>query len=461
MPSKQRSRKTKHLLEQNINDHAAGIDIGAEEIVVAIALDRDEQRPVRTYGSFTSDLRSLKDWLLSHQIKTVAMESTGVFWIPLYDILEDAGIEVCLVNARHVKGVPGKKTDVCDAQWLQQLHRAGLLKSSFRPRVEIIEVRQLMRHRQNLIRESSRHIQHIQKALSEMNLQIHHVFSDLDGKSAMRIIESILEGERDVNLLWELRDSRVKAPKEKFQKAMEGNYQEAQLFTLRQCHRAWGTTQSAIEECNRRIERTLNELVPEEMQDQQRPNQGVKRRQKHKNDLGFDVYQTAYQYYGTDLSRIDGVSSGLLGVLMSEIGDKDDLLKNFPSAKHFCSWLGLCPDQRISGGKVLQSKTRRVVNQVTAAFRMAAFGVTNGHSKMGEFARKMKSRLGKVEGTTAVAHKLARLVYTLIRTGESYTEQKAFTSSTQSRSKKIKLLKKIAKSINLNINISDCIPDSC
>ena len=202
------TRKTKHLLKQAIHPDAAGIDIGAEEIVVAIPLDRDDDRPVRTYESFTADLKSLRDWLIEHRIQTVAMESTGVYWIPLYDLLESSSIEVCLVNARHVKGVPGKKTDVCDAQWLQQLHTAGLLKSSFRPRVEIDKVRQLMRHRANLIRESARHIQHMQKALTEMNLQIHHVFSDLDGKSAMLIIESILSDNRNVDELWELRDSR-------------------------------------------------------------------------------------------------------------------------------------------------------------------------------------------------------------------------------------------------------------
>jgi transposase len=451
-------RKTKHLLKQTIHCNAAGIDIGAEEVVVAIPLDRDEEQPVRTYESFTPDLRELRDWLIGHQIQTVAMESTGVYWIPLYDLLEASGIEVCLVNARHVKGVPGKKTDVCDAQWLQQLHAAGLLKSSFRPRCEIVQVRQLMRHRSNLIRESSRHIQHMQKALTEMNLQIHHVFSDLDGKSAMLIIESILNGNRNVDKLWDLRDSRVKAPKEKFQKAMEGNYQDAQLFILKQCHEAWVYTQDCIMACGVEIESTLNENIPEEGKLKQMPVISGQRKRKHKNSLGFNVYQMSYQYYGVDLSGVDGVSSGLLSILMSEIGEREDFLKNFKSAKHFCSWLGLCPDQRISGGKVLSSKTRRVVNRVTEAFRMGAFGVTNAHCRMGEYARRMKSRLGKVEGTTAVAHKIARLVYTLIKTRIPYDEEKAFKPNSYSRSKRLSMLKKMAKSLDLTIDVKSLEP---
>ena len=234
---------------------------------------------------------------------------------------------------------------------------------------------------------------------------------------------------------------------------MEGNYQEAQLFILKQCHEAWINTQRSMEACNTEIESTLNESIPEEGKDKQRPKIEGQLKRNGKNSLGFDVHQMAYQYYGVDLSGIDGVSSGLLSVLMSEIGTREDFLKSFKSAKHFCSWLGLCPDQRISGGKVLSSKTRRVVNRVTEAFRMSAFGVTNAHNGMGEYARRMKSRLGKVEGTTAVAHKIARLVYTLINTRIAYDQKQAFKPNAYSRVRKLNLLKKIAKSLDVSIEI--------
>ena len=450
MAKRAQKQKRKHLLEQTLNPLSAGIDIGAEEIVAAIPPNLTQSNPVKTYESFTSGLKALRDWLLLHQIATVAMESTGVYWIPLYEILEEAGIEVCLVNARHVKGVPGKKTDVCDAQWLQQLHSAGLLKSSFRPRGEIITIRQLVRYRANCIQAAAREIQHMQKALSEMNLQIHHVFSDLDGVSAMRILEAILKGERDVEKLWDMRDGRVKAPKEKFLKAMEGHYQPAQLFILKQCHLKWKQEQEAIIECDREIEKYLQQASPDYGDS---PPPALKPTKKHrtgsKNSFGGDIFEMGNLYYGVDLSTVDGVSAGLLGVLMSEIGTRDDLLKNFKTSKRFCSWLGLCPDQKISGGKVLQTKTRRVVNKITEALRLCAFSAGHSKSAMGEYTRRMKGRLGKVEGITAAAHKLARILYSMIASRQPYNESEAFKVNEYSVAKKEKIFKSLAKSLDI------------
>ena len=447
MAKRKQNRKTKHLLTQTIHPDAAGIDVGAEELVVAVPLDRDDQ-PIRTYSTFTDDLYALRDRLRSHSVTTVAMESTGTYWVAIYEILEAAGIAVCLVNARHVKGVPGKKTDVCDAQWLQQLHTAGLLKASFRPSREVVAVRQLMRHRSELIRDASRHLQHMQKALTEMNLKIHHVFSDLDGVSAMRIVEAILAGQRDVDALWALRDRRCKATKAIFLKAMQGDWQQSQLFILGQSHASWLQVRAAITECDAMVETLMGEVAGE--CEQSLPALNVKRR-RAKNDLSFDIYKEGYRFYGVDLSTIDGVSAGTLAVLMSELGNAHDILTRFRTAGAFASWLGLCPDNRISGGKILKTKTRRVVNRVSAALRMAAQGVSHAKCALGAYCRRMKGRLGKAEGITAVAHKLARLIYALIKTRKPYDEATAFPTTAQTQARRLKALKRLAKSLNMQV----------
>ncbi|MEL0016872.1 MAG: IS110 family transposase [Rhodospirillales bacterium] len=445
MAKRRNKNKTKHLLAQNIHTNAAGIDIGAEELVAAIPQERDD-RPVRSFGTFTEDIHSLCKWLLSAGITTVAMESTGTYWISPYEILEDAGIEVCLVNAQHVKGVPGKKTDVCDAQWLQQLHTAGLLKASFRPTREVVSVRQLVRHRSNLVKDTSRHLLHMQKALTEMNLKIHHVFSDLDGASAMRIIEAILDGQRDPEVLWKLRDIRCRTSRTTFFKAIQGDWQTSQLFILKQCHQAWKQTREAITQCDDTIQELMTK-VPSETQEQ------VPKipRSRTKNHMCFDVYQEAYRFYGVDLSSIDGISAGVLPVIMSELGNSQDILSNFRSGKALASWLGLCPDNRISGGKVLGSKTRRVSNRIANALRMAAQSLTHANSALGEHCRRMKARLGKTEGTTAVAHKLARLIYALIKSKEPYDESKAFQTTGKVRERRLKKLKKLAESMEMKL----------
>lgn len=448
MSKRKYNRKTKHLLKQTIHSDAGGIDIGAEELVVAVPVDRDQQ-PVRTFDTFTADLHAMRDWLIACNVTSVAMESTGTYWIPSYEILEEAGIKVCLVNARHVKGVPGKKTDVCDAQWLQQLHTAGLLKASFRPTREVVAVRQLMRYRSQLVKDAGRHLQHMQKALSEMNIKLHHVFSDLDGVSAMRIIEAILSGERDPDSLWQLRDRRCKTNRETFDKSIQGDWQESQLFILGQCLNTWKQTRQSIDECNDKVESLMAKVEGET--DAPLPKASWKQRRLFKNDLNFDIYQEAYRYYGVDLSSIDGVSAGTITTLMCELGNANDILSNFKSGGNFASWLGLCPDNRISGGKILSCKTRRVVNRVAAALRMAAQGLTHSKSEMGNYCRRMKARLGKAEGTTAVAHKLARLIYALIQTKESYDEAKAFQTNAKTKSRRIKSLKKMAESLGFQV----------
>ena len=319
---KNRASKTQHSINTVANPDAAGIDIGAEELVVAVPHDRDPQS-VRTFSSFTTGVLAMRDWLVSCGIKTVAVESTGNYWITTYDILEQAGIDVCLVNARHVKGVPGKKTDVCDAQWLQQLHAAGLLKKSFRPSQDIVPLRYLMRHRAGLIEDSSRQIQLMQKVLTEMNLKIQHVFSDLDGVSAQAIITAIVAGERDAKTLAGLRDPRCRSSEQTIIEALGGHYRDEYVFVLEQSQSLWRQQLGAIATCDEQIEKLTQKIYTPSRPQEEAPATGSKpksRPQKGKNAPGYDFIGEAKRFYGVDLSEIDGVSSGLLSVLMSEVG---------------------------------------------------------------------------------------------------------------------------------------------
>ena len=448
MPKKKIQKpEQKHLLDRVENPDAAGIDIGAEELVVAVPSDRDPEF-VRSFPSFTPDLHDLRDWLLKCGVKTVAIESTGNYWIAVYQILEDAGLKVFLVNARHVKGIGGKKTDVCDAQWLQQLHRAGLLRKSFRPTKEIAPLRYLMRHRAQLVESAARELQLMQKVLNECNLQLHHVFSDLDGQSALRIIEAILAGERDSEVLAQTRDRRCRTSHEKIIKALQGDYREEYLFVLGQCLQRWKQTQEAIGECDAKVAVIVASI---EADTEPVPTDALPPRRYHKNSPGFEIFAEARRFYGVDLAAIPGVSSSTLAVLMSELGPGIHIKTAFPSAKHFCSWLGLCPENRISGGKVLTAKTRQSANRVTAALRLCGQALGHAHSQLGDFCRRMKGRLGKAEGITAAAHKLARIIYSLILTRKPYDEALAFALTPQKKARRIRRVLEQAARLGLKL----------
>ena len=411
----------KQGLNPRAHPDAAGIDIGAEELVAAVPPGRCAGDTVRTFSSFTVGVEALRDWLLACGIQTAALESTGNYWITTYSLLSDAGIDVCLVNARHVKGVPGKKTDVCDAQWLQQLHSAGLLKKSFRPDQAIVPLRYLMRHRSEIIAEAGRQTQLMQKVLTEMNLHIHHVFSDVDGVSAQAIFIAILAGERDAQRLAALRDKRCRSPKEKIIDALKGDYRPEYLFVLRQCQQRWTQCNQAITECDVQIAVLVKSVSGDT--DAPPPTAPAEQRRIHKNTPAtLPIYDEAYRFYGVDLSAVPGVSAGVLGVLMSEVGTGSQMRKAFRSAEAFSSWMGLCPDNRISGGKVLKAKTRKVPSRVARALRLAAQCVSRSDNKIGEFCRRLKARLGKAEGIVATAHKLARILYGMIKSRQAYTE---------------------------------------
>lgn len=408
---------------------AVGIDVGAEEFVAALPPDRCKQT-VRTFPTYTSGVAALRDWLLEHGIKTAALESTGNYWIMLYDKLTEAGIDVYLVNARHVKGVPGKKTDVCDAQWLQQLHAAGLLRKSFRPALEIVPLRYLMRHRSEMIEHAATQLHLMQKVLTEMNLKLHHVFSDIDGASAQAIIAAILAGERDAQVLAKLRDRRCRSPLADILEALKGDYRPEYLFVLRQAWEAWQHTQKAIAACDAQ----LSALALKVAGQIKTTLPAASNKQQHKlakNSPDMGIYQTGWRFYGVDLSDIPGVSAGLISSLVSEVGTREQMLGAFRSAGAFASWLGLCPDNRVSGGKVLKARTRKVPSRLARALRLAAFGLQRSDDPMGQMLRRFKGKLGKAEGTTATAHKLVRVIYGVIKSQRSYDAKEAFKLSPQ------------------------------
>jgi transposase len=398
--------------------HAAGIDVGATEMYVAVPPDRDSQS-VRCFATFTSDLLRLADWLKQCGISSVAMESTSVFWIPLFQILEERGFRVCLVNARHVKNVPGRKTDVLDCQWLQYLHSVGLLRASHRPPQTICGLRSIWRHRESLVQIAATHIQHMQKALDQMNLQLHHVISDITGATGLAIVDAILAGQRDPEKLAELRNRQIKASRETVIQSLIGDYRAEHVFVLRQSLTAYRQYQTWITECDRDIEKQL-ETLETKIDPAEKPLAKSKDRHKpRRNEARFDLRNHLYRVFGVDLTAVPGISSLTAQVLLTEVGA--DLTK-FPTASAFASWLGLCPDNRISGGKILSVRTRHVVSRLAAALRMAAQSLHRSQSYLGDYFRRFRARLGTPAAITAAAHKLARILYHLITTREAYSE---------------------------------------
>jgi transposase len=402
-----------------LEPHAAGIDIGAEEIYAAVPPERDEE-PVRRFSSFTCDLQALADWLERCDIRTVAMESTSVYWIPLFQLLEERGFEVYLVNAHYLKSVPGRKSDVSDCQWIQYLHSVGLLRASFRPPEEICAVRSLWRHRASLLQMASEHILHIQKSLSQMNLQVHHVLSDITGASGQAILDAILRGERDPVVLAQLCNARVKSPREKVAQALEGNYRSEHLFTLKQSLDGYRYYQKLIAELDGEIARLMKTLpsaahhpapIPARTKHSAYQRQG--------NDPVFDLRSELYRIAGVDLTDIPGISAITAQVLLTEIGPD---VRRFRNASAFASWLGLCPEKRISGGKVLSCKTRKVKNRAAIALRLGANSLCRAKGYFGEFFRRMRAKLGTAQAITATAHKIARVLYHVLLTREPYAE---------------------------------------
>jgi transposase len=399
-----------------LNAHAAGIDVGASEHYVAVPADRDEQ-PVRRFGAFTEELHALAQWLLQCGIKTVALESTGVYWIPLFQILESYGLAVKLVNARHVKNVPGRKSDVQDCQWLQQLESFGLLRGSFRPEAKICVLRSYMRQREMLIRSAGRYVQQMQKALTQMNIKLHHVISELSGQTGLAIVRAIVAGERDRLKLAALKDRRVRSDVLTIAKSLEGDYRAEHLFALKQALELYDYYQQKIAECDAEICKEMQTLETRATA----PAAALKRKPRSKhNPLPFDSQAELYRIMGVDLTRIDGLHESTAQLIISELGL--DICQKWPTEAQFTSWLGLCPNNEISGGKVLKRGTRRIVNRVANALRMCAQSLLNSKSALGAYARRMRAKRDSKVAITATAHKLARLIYRTVKYGQEYID---------------------------------------
>jgi transposase len=432
----------KRVVFELTHPNAAGIDIGAASHFVAVPPDRDDQ-PVREFPSFTEDLERLADWLTACEVDTVAMESTGVYWIPLFELLEARGFTVYLVNARHVKNVPGRKSDVLDCQWLQQLMSFGLLRGAFRPQGEFCALRCVARQREMLLRYQARHVQHMQKALTQMNLQLGQVISDVAGETGQKIIRAILAGERDGAALAKLRHARIRASEAEIAKALQGNWREEHLFALKQAVALYDAYAEQLAECDRQLATMLTALARHEA-----PPEPPKRRTPAKNAPAMDLRIYLFQLCGVDLTRIDGIDVTTAFKVLAEVGAD---LSRFKSAKQFASWLGLCPGTQISGGKVLSGASKRTANRAAQALRMAAANLRTSQSALGAYYRRLCARMDKPRAITACAHKLARLIYTLLTKGEEYVDQGQTHYEERYRQRVIKSLTKRAEQLGFQL----------
>jgi transposase len=413
---------------EHLNRNAAGIDIGSRSHFVAVPVGSDEQ-PVREFSAFTGDLERLADWLISCNITTVAMESTGVYWIPVFEILEKRGLEVRLVNARHVKNVPGRKSDVLDCQWLQQLHTYGLLQGAFRPADEVCTLRAYVRQRGTLVRSAASYVQRMQKALIQMNVQLHHVVTDITGTTGLRIIKAILSGQRNPEILASMRDPRCKNTQSTIARSLKGNYRPEHLFSLQQAVELYEFFQIKITDCDRRI---LDQL---------------KSFDDHDEPPG-SVEDALIRMSGVDLTSIDGIDTSTALKVLAEIGTD---MSRWKSSKHFASWLGLAPASKISGGKVLSSATKPSANKAAAALRMAAFTLLHSKSALGAYLRRLRARLGAPKAITAAAHKLARLIYSMLAHGTAYADAGQEYYEQRYRTRAIQNLKRKAQDLGFEL----------
>ena len=399
-----------------VNLDAAGVDVGAGSLFVAVPEGRCEQ-PVREFGSFTADLYLLADWLAQCGVETVAMESTGVYWIALFGVLEDRGFEVLLVDPRRIKNVPGRKSDVLDCQWLQQLHTYGLLSAAFRPEADIRRLRSYLRQRAMLVEYAAQHVQHMQKALTQMNVKLHQVISDITGKTGTAIVEAIVGGERDPRKLAGLRDPRTRADEATISLSLEGHWREEHIFELTQALELYRVYQSKIAECDREIQAQMERFAD-------RSGGGVPPEQPRRNRIQgnaprFDVRSHLYRMTGVDLTRINGVDAHTALKVVSEVGTD---MTRWPTARHFASWLGLSPNNRVTGGRVISSRTKPSANRAAKALRLAANALYRSDSALGAFLRRKKAQLGAPKAITATAHKLARIIYAMLRYGQQYVD---------------------------------------
>jgi transposase len=416
-PRKRKYRKLNRTLP-TMRPNAGGIDLGATEIFVAVPVDRDTES-VRSFPTFTQDLHALADWLQQCRVDTVAMESTSVYWIPLFQILEARGIDVHLVNAQHVHHVPGRKSDVLDCQWLQYLHSVGLLKASFRPEHAVCEIRSLMRHRENLVQMACVHVQHMHKSLDQMNLQIHHVISDITGVTGLAIVDAIVAGNTNPKELANFRDYRIKAPIETIIKSLVGDYRREHIFTLKQSLTAYRHYQQFIADCDQEVQHRVQTFKTKDDGPSATADSADSSDASTPAASGFDLHSHLERIFGVDLTPVPGFDVLRIQTIFSELGAN---LSQFRSDHSFCCWLNLCPKDGLSAGRRIRSPKVKTKNRVNHAFRMAAQSLHNNKSYLGDYYRSQRARYGAPKAIKNAAHKLARIFYHLVTTRQPYDE---------------------------------------
>lgn len=432
---------------ERININAAGIDIGAQKHYVAVPRGRDPKgRDVRHFDTFTADLYGLVDWLKQCHIDTVAMESTGIYWIPLFEILEKNGFEVRLVNPRSIKHAPGRKSDVVDCQWIQQLHAYGLLTSAFRPDEQINVLRAYHRQRTMLVNHAATHIQHMQKALEQMNLKLTNVISDITGTTGMKIIRSILAGERNPKKLAKHRDPRCKKSDKEIAKSLHGNWRDEHLFALQQAVALYDFYQTQIEVCDKQIQAQLCRF--EDRSDGGEPPPFTGKSKGSGKRLSFDATEHLYRMTGVNLTQIVGLNTPTVLTIIAEVGLD---MSRWSTSKHFASWLGLCPGSKISGGKNFSSKSKPSANRAAHAFRMAAYSLHRSQTAIGAFLRRKKAQLGAPKAITATAHKIARIFYEMLKNRTEYKDLGVDYYQTRYKERMLRNLKRKAKAFGLEL----------
>lgn len=440
---------------RKITSQAAGVDIGAHEIVACVP-DGEDQQIVRTFGTYTADLQTLADWFVDHGIQTVAMESTGVYWIPLFEELEARGLQCCLISAASIKRVPGRKSDVLDCQWIQTLHSYGLLSASFRPDADFVALRTLLRHRAQLLEHRAPHILHMQKALLQMNIQLSQALSDVTGTTGLRIIRAIVAGERDPHTLAALRNYRCKKEAEEIALALTGTWRAEHLFVLGQALALFDFYTVQLSACDAQIEGTFSVIRPRFASALTAPSLPESptppRRKPHshsKNAPEGNTRAHILRITGVDLVAVHGMSDSLAQTILAEIGTD---MRKWPDDKHFCSWLGLAPKNDISGGKVLKSRTMKNRNRAAQAFRMAAQSVIRSHCAFGAFYRRLKGRLGPAQALVATAHKIARTVYHMLKHRVPYHDIGAAEYNQRFRERELHYLQKKAAKLGYQLS---------
>lgn len=445
-------RKTKRQTSLDnlavVHPNAAGLDIGAREIWACVPAGWDEET-VKRFNTFTPDLQGLADWLVACRADTVAMESTGVYWIPVFEMLEGRGLKVYLVNSWHLKHVPGRKSDYLDCQWIQKLHSLGLLNGSFRPDAEMVALRTLLRHRAQLLEHRAPHILHMQKALQQMNLQLHHVLSDVTGVTGQAILRAIVAGERDPLKLAQLRNRGCKSAEEVIVQALTGDWKTEQLFVLQQSLELYDFYTQQVVACDAAIEKQYSAMKPrwegpEAVPDVPR----VKPDSHSKNQPKLNVRAEIIRLTGVDLVAVEGISASLAQIILSETGTD---MSPWENDKHFGSWLGLAPHHDISGGKILRNRTLKTHNRAGQAFRQAAASVTRSGSAFGAFYRRKKAQLGPMQALVATAYKIARTVYYLLKNRVQYHDIGAAAYEQKQKEREVAYLKKKAAKLGFDL----------